>query len=80
MKAISLNKGFHISLSATRHRLSARYRKYSFFLEKKSEIQYFQQISGFTLIRNIPIKPANQAGYSFTGIAKKQTTKKRKPE
>lgn len=44
MKAINLTKGFHISLSTTRHRLSARYCTYSFFSFLFFYFIYFNRI------------------------------------
>lgn len=80
MKAINLTKGFHISLSTTtRHRLSARYCTYSFFsfffFILFILIEYSQQISAFTLIKNLPMKSAAQAGKSFAVFAKKKKKK-----
>lgn len=82
MKAINLTKGFHISLSATtRHRLSAGYCTYSFFFFLFFFlfilIEYSQQISGFTLIKNLPMKSAAQAGNSFVAFVQKKKKKER---
>lgn len=89
MKAISLSEGFHMSLSGTmRHRLSAPCCKYSFLFKNIyifTLIEYSQQISGFTLIRNTPINtPTPQTGNNLADLAKKnnhkQTTQKKQQQ